>query len=106
MANPETCLCACQTSGRPGPPWAHRDGLPVVTLPLVSPQQFGIWLDSSSPEQTVPYLWSEDTPASKPRSGLLLSFRTQMSSWALVLEEGTLPPNSPWFLKVVFQFKT
>ncbi|XP_012579828.1 PREDICTED: cytoplasmic dynein 1 heavy chain 1, partial [Condylura cristata] len=25
--------------------------------------QFGIWLDSSSPEQTVPYLWSEDTPA-------------------------------------------
>uniref|UniRef100_A0A8C0WNI1 Dynein heavy chain, cytosolic n=1 Tax=Castor canadensis TaxID=51338 RepID=A0A8C0WNI1_CASCN len=26
-------------------------------------EQFGIWLDSSSPEQTVPYLWSEDTPA-------------------------------------------
>ena len=26
----------------------------------------GIWLDSSSPEQTVPYLWSEENPASKP----------------------------------------
>ncbi|PNJ26279.1 DYNC1H1 isoform 3 [Pongo abelii] len=26
-------------------------------------EQFGIWLDSSSPEQTVPYLWSEETPA-------------------------------------------
>ncbi|XP_007951321.1 cytoplasmic dynein 1 heavy chain 1 [Orycteropus afer afer] len=26
-------------------------------------EQFGIWLDSSSPEQTVPYLWSEDAPA-------------------------------------------
>ncbi|EPY87752.1 dynein, cytoplasmic, heavy polypeptide 1-like protein [Camelus ferus] len=26
-------------------------------------EQFGIWLDSSSPEQTVPYLWSEDSPA-------------------------------------------
>ncbi|XP_012868489.1 PREDICTED: cytoplasmic dynein 1 heavy chain 1 [Dipodomys ordii] len=26
-------------------------------------EQFGIWLDSSSPEQTVPYVWSEDTPA-------------------------------------------
>ncbi|ELK01220.1 Cytoplasmic dynein 1 heavy chain 1, partial [Pteropus alecto] len=26
-------------------------------------EQFSIWLDSSSPEQTVPYLWSEDTPA-------------------------------------------
>lgn len=25
-------------------------------------EQFGIWLDSSSPEQTVPYLWSEETP--------------------------------------------
>lgn len=35
----------------------------VDTLP---PQQFGIWLDSSSPEQTVPYLWSEESPASKP----------------------------------------
>ncbi|KAB0405288.1 hypothetical protein E2I00_000718, partial [Balaenoptera physalus] len=29
-------------------------------------EQFGIWLDSSSPEQTVPYLWSEESPASKP----------------------------------------
>uniref|UniRef100_A0A2K5END2 Cytoplasmic dynein 1 heavy chain 1 n=1 Tax=Aotus nancymaae TaxID=37293 RepID=A0A2K5END2_AOTNA len=26
-------------------------------------EQFGIWLDSSSPEQTVPYLWNEETPA-------------------------------------------
>lgn len=26
-------------------------------------EQFGIWLDSSSPEQTVPYLWSEETPS-------------------------------------------
>lgn len=26
-------------------------------------EQFGIWLDSSSPEQTVPYLWSEENPA-------------------------------------------
>uniref|UniRef100_A0A8C0CSC3 Dynein heavy chain, cytosolic n=1 Tax=Balaenoptera musculus TaxID=9771 RepID=A0A8C0CSC3_BALMU len=26
-------------------------------------EQFGIWLDSSSPEQTVPYLWSEESPA-------------------------------------------
>ncbi|XP_029806677.1 cytoplasmic dynein 1 heavy chain 1 [Suricata suricatta] len=26
-------------------------------------EQFGIWLDSSSPEQTVPYLWSEEAPA-------------------------------------------
>lgn len=25
-------------------------------------EQFGIWLDSSSPEQTVPYLWNEETP--------------------------------------------
>lgn len=32
---------------------------------LSSPQQFGIWLESSSPEQTVPYLWNEDTPASE-----------------------------------------
>ena len=38
----------------------------MATLPLLSPQQFGIWLDSSSPEQTVPYLWSEESPASKP----------------------------------------
>jgi hypothetical protein len=36
---------------------------------LFSPQQFGIWLDSSSPEQTVPYLWSEDTPASEFHPG-------------------------------------
>eukprot|EP00079_Xenopus_tropicalis_P018661 XP_004920761.1 PREDICTED: cytoplasmic dynein 1 heavy chain 1-like [Xenopus tropicalis] len=28
-------------------------------------EQFCIWLDSSSPEQTVPYIWSEDKPASK-----------------------------------------
>lgn len=26
-------------------------------------EQFGIWLESSSPEQTVPYLWTEETPA-------------------------------------------
>jgi len=26
-------------------------------------EQFGIWLDSSSPEQTVPYLWSEEAPS-------------------------------------------
>ncbi|KAG6921004.1 dynein cytoplasmic 1 heavy chain 1, partial [Chelydra serpentina] len=26
-------------------------------------QQFCIWLDSSSPEQTVPYIWSEEKPA-------------------------------------------
>lgn len=38
----------------------------MATRPLLSPQQFGIWLDSSSPEQTVPYLWSEENPASKP----------------------------------------
>lgn len=38
----------------------------TVTLPLLSPQQFGIWLDSSSPEQTVPYLWSEESPACEP----------------------------------------
>lgn len=25
-------------------------------------EQFGIWLESNSPEQTVPYLWSEETP--------------------------------------------
>lgn len=39
-------------------------------FPLLSPQQFGIWLDSSSPEQTVPYLWSEETPSSESPSGL------------------------------------
>lgn len=41
---------------------------PVLTLLVLSPQQFSMWLDSSSPEQTVPYLWSEDSPASKPAS--------------------------------------
>ncbi|XP_032633296.1 cytoplasmic dynein 1 heavy chain 1 [Chelonoidis abingdonii] len=28
-----------------------------------SDEQFCIWLDSSSPEQTVPYIWSEEKPA-------------------------------------------
>lgn len=37
----------------------------VNTLPFLSIQQFCIWLDSSSPEQTVPYLWTEEKPASK-----------------------------------------
>ncbi|KAH0500470.1 Cytoplasmic dynein 1 heavy chain 1 [Microtus ochrogaster] len=32
-------------------------------------EQFGIWLDSSSPEQTVPYLWSEETPTSESDPG-------------------------------------
>lgn len=45
---------------------AQSGAEPTATRPLLSPQQFGIWLDSSSPEQTVPYLWSEENPASKP----------------------------------------
>lgn len=40
----------------------------MVTLNLLSLQQFGIWLDSSSPEQTVPYLWSEETPTSESQA--------------------------------------
>lgn len=48
---------------------AQRRAEPTATCPLLPPQQFGIWLDSSSPEQTVPHLWSEESPASKP-SGL------------------------------------
>lgn len=54
---------------------ARRGGLcSTKTPPPLSPQQFSIWLDSSSPEQTVPHLWSEENPASKPRPGLSLSF--------------------------------
>lgn len=45
---------------------SNIDTLVPTSLPLLPPQQFGIWLDSSSPEQTVPYLWSEESPASKP----------------------------------------
>lgn len=45
--------------------------------PTVSPQQFGIWLDSSSPEQTVPYLWSEESPASEPSGPVIPSWAAQ-----------------------------
>lgn len=61
---PEPPACAPVV---PGPPVPKSMGSARRDCPTVSPQQFGIWLDSSSPEQTVPYLWSEESPASEPR---------------------------------------
>lgn len=70
----------CQHSRRPSDTFVSislpQNGLCSRQHYLLSPQQFGIWLDSSSPEQTVPYLWSEEAPSSKPASGPPLCFHS------------------------------
>lgn len=68
----------------------------MVKLPLLSPQQFGIWLESSSPEQTVPYLWNEETPASKhPHQASLFAFWTHVLG-GFAAREGDAAKTSHW----------